>query len=106
MSTIKLRNAKLPDIPGLLSVINTYAAQGIMLPRTEFELAENIRDFVVAIENDVIVGCGALHFYTPRSAEIRSLAVSPWNKSGGIGRQIVETLEMQAVEHQIGRAHV
>jgi len=101
MSTISLRNAKLTDIPGLLSVINAYATQGIMLPRTEFELAENIRDFVVALEGPDIVGCGALHFYTPRSAEVRSLAVAPRRKSGGIGRLIVEALEVQAVENEL-----
>ena len=96
-----LRNAKLTDIPGLLSVINSYAADGIMLPRTEFELAENIRDFVIALQDSEIVGCGALHFYTPRSAEIRSLAVVPKKKAAGVGRMIVHSLELQAIEHEL-----
>ena len=73
---VEIRKASLPDIPAILSLINAYAGQGIMLPRTEFELAENIRDFIVAVEDSEIVGCGALHFYTPRSAEVRSLSVS------------------------------
>lgn len=93
MGDFTLRNAMLPDIPGLLGVINAYASQGIMLPRTEFELAENIRDFVVAFDESGIIGCGALHFYTPRSAEVRSLAVLPNRKTGGVGRRIVELLE-------------
>lgn len=101
MGKTTLRSAKLTDIPELLDVINAYASQGIMLPRTEFELAENIRDFVVALEHTRIVGCGALHFYTPRSAEVRSLAVSPQNKAGGVGRQIVEALEVEAREHEL-----
>ena len=101
MSKTSLRPAKLPDIPELLQVINAYAVQGIMLPRTEFELAENIRDFVVAVEDSQIVGCGALHFYTLRSAEVRSLAVSPVKKSGGIGRMIVELLEAEAREQEL-----
>lgn len=101
MSAIYLRNAKLTDISGLLSVINAYATQGVMLPRTEFELAENIRDFVVALQDSAIVGCGALHFYTPRSAEIRSLAVSPEKKAGGVGRLIVQALEAEARDHAL-----
>jgi len=101
MPNISLRSAKLTDIPGLLGVINSYAAQGIMLPRTEFELAENIRDFVVALEDSRIIGCGALHFYTPRSAEIRSLAVEPLKKAGGVGRKIVELLETEALEQEL-----
>ena len=101
MEEVTLRDAKLPDIPGLLRVINAYASQGIMLPRTEFEMAENIRDFIVAEKAGEVIGCGALHFYTPRSAEVRSLAVAADKKSAGVGRKIVEALELQAVEHQL-----
>jgi amino-acid N-acetyltransferase len=105
MSTTQIRKALLSDIPGMLQVINDYAAKGIMLPRTEFEMAENIRDFVVAETGPAdstphhLVGCGALHFYTPTSAEVRSLAVNPSRKSEGLGRRIVETLEREANEH-------
>ena len=98
---VVIRSARLPDVPALLRVINAYAAEGVMLPRTEFELAENIRDFVMASVGGQVAGCGALHFYTPRSAEIRSLAVSPVFKSAGIGRQIVETLEVEARAHDL-----
>lgn len=72
-----------------------------MLPRTEFEMAENIRDFVVASEDARIVGCGALHFYTPQAGEIRSLAVEPGLKTRGIGRLLVEALEAEAREHDL-----
>ena len=65
------------DIPALLQLINNYAAQGIMLPRTEFELSENIRDFTVLYSGLGLLACGALHFYTPTSGEVRSLAVKP-----------------------------
>lgn len=88
------------DIPRLLSLINSYAAKGIMLPRTEFELSENIRDFSVAYDGDApeqrLVGCGALHFYTPVNAEVRSLAVLPEVAHQGIGRAVVEALESEA----------
>ena len=50
------------DVPQLLTLINGYASQGIMLPRTEFELAEGIRDFTVAAnDDDQPVACAALH---------------------------------------------
>jgi amino-acid N-acetyltransferase len=86
------------DIPSLLTMINSYASQGIMLPRTDFELAESIRDFSVADDGGVVLGCGALHFYTPTAAEVRSLAVCPTAQSKGIGRRIVEILEAEARE--------
>ena len=72
-----------------------------MLPRTEFEMAENIRDFMVAVDDNGLIGCGALHFYTPTSGEIRSLAVEPGLKTRGIGRSLVETLEAQARENDL-----
>jgi amino-acid N-acetyltransferase len=96
-----IRKATLKDIPGLLHLINGYAAEGIMLPRTEFELSENIRDFTVIEGGGKIVGCGALHFYTPISGEVRSLATAPDYKGRGIGRLVVETLENEAIQNDL-----
>ncbi len=76
-ATVTVRKAAMRDIPRVLALINSYAANGIMLPRTEFEMSENIRDFSVAYDGEVLTGCGALHFYTPVSGEVRSLAVLP-----------------------------
>jgi len=95
---IVIRKAAMPDIHDLLELINNYAAGGIMLPRTEFEMSENIRDFTVAYSGTRLLGCGALHFYTPTSAEVRSLAVDPTIQTQGVGRKIVEALEREADE--------
>lgn len=89
------------DIPMVVALINAYARDGIMLPRTEFEMAENIRDFLVAFDETQLVGTGALHFYTPFAGEIRSLAVQPGLKTKGIGRKLVEALEAEAREHDL-----
>ena len=95
------RKATLRDIPALLQLINGYAAQGIMLPRTEFELSENIRDFTVVYAGAELLGCGALHFYTPVSGEVRSLAVAPRSKECGIGRLLIEALEDEAIHNHL-----
>jgi amino-acid N-acetyltransferase len=94
-----VRKATLRDIPALLQLINGYAAQGSMLPRTEFEMSENIRDFTVAYAGSQLLGCGALHFYTPVSGEVRSLAVAPGDKGTGVGRLLVEALEEEAIHN-------
>ena len=47
---MEIRKALLSDIPALLDLINRYASDGVMLPRTAFEMAENIRDFLVAVD--------------------------------------------------------
>lgn len=89
------RKAALTDIPALLHLINSFAARGIMLPRTEFELAENIRDFLVVYSGNRLVGCGALHFYTAKAGEIRSLAVDPEFQKHGVGALLMAELEAE-----------
>jgi amino-acid N-acetyltransferase len=98
---LTVRKARINDIHALLAVINGYAAKGVMLPRTEFEMSENIRDFTVVYSGDRLAGCGALHFYTPTTAEVRSLAVDPAVKCHGIGRVLMEALEAEAREHEL-----
>jgi amino-acid N-acetyltransferase len=93
---IEVRKASMQDIPALLELINGYAQKGIMLPRTEFELSENMRDFSVAYDGNRLAGCGALHFYSPTVGEVRSLAVGESHKKYGIGRLIVESLVYEA----------
>jgi len=99
---IQIRKAAMRDIPNLLELINSYAAKGIMLPRTEFELSENMRDFCVAYCGNTLVGCGALHFYSPVIGEIRSLAVAESAKTRGIGREIVQFLVDEAITYELG----
>jgi amino-acid N-acetyltransferase len=91
-----VRKAGMHDIGPILDLINGYAAKGIMLPRTEFEVSEDIRDFSVILAGGRLVGCGALHFYTPTIGEIRSLAVAESAKTHGIGRRLIETLAGEA----------
>jgi amino-acid N-acetyltransferase len=100
-SNLVVRKARISDILPILRLINGYAAKGIMLARTEFEMSENIRDFTVAYSGGELLGCGALHFYTPTTAEVRSLAVEPRMKKLGIGRIVVEALEQEARENEL-----
>jgi len=98
---LTVRKAKMGDILALLDLINIYAARGIMLPRTEFEISENIRDFTVVYAGSRLIGCGALHFYTPISGEIRSLAVAPEAKGQGVGVFLIHELEKEAINNDL-----
>ena len=100
-SRMIIRKAAMRDIHPLMALINSYASNGIMLPRTEFEISENIRDFTVVYSDNRLVGCGALHFYTPTVGEVRSLAVDPALKTQGLGRLIVDQLEQEAKENEL-----
>lgn len=93
---LSVRKAAMHDIPLILDLINGYAAKGVMLPRTEFEMSEAIRDFIVVRQGEELLGCGALHFYSPTVGEIRSLAVHEHAKTKGVGRILVESLVTEA----------
>jgi amino-acid N-acetyltransferase len=101
---LTVRKAAMRDIPPILDLINGYAAKGVMLPRTEFEMSEAIRDFTVITSADKLLGCGALHFYSPTLAEIRSLAVSEAAKTHGVGRRLVGALVTEAQEYELDAA--
>jgi len=98
---LTVRKASMRDIAPMLELINDYAAKGIMLPRTEFEMSENMRDFCVVYSGRELLGCGALHFYSPTMGEVRSLAVAERAKTMGIGRLLVETLVKEAMEYEL-----
>jgi amino-acid N-acetyltransferase len=98
---LEVRKAVMRDIPPILGLINGYAARGIMLPRTEFEVSEAIRDFTVILRAGSLVGCGALHFYSPTTGEIRSLAVDERAKAHGVGRSVVEALLREAEKYEL-----
>jgi len=100
-TAIAVRKAAIRDIRPILALINSYAADGVMLSRTEFDMSEHIRDFSVAYDGVDLLGCGALHFYTPTTAEIRSLAVNRDLKGRGVGRAIVEALDQEAQENDL-----
>jgi amino-acid N-acetyltransferase len=100
-NNLTVRKAAMRDIGPVLDLINGYAAKGIMLARTEFELSENMRDFSVLYSGNELLACGALHFYSPTVGEIRSLAVAEKAKTQGAGRLMVEALVKEAVDYEL-----
>jgi amino-acid N-acetyltransferase len=94
---LAIRKAKLTDVPDIHRLVNHYAGERIMLPRTLTDLYENVWEFtVMAVEDGHLVGCGALKLYNQEVAEIRSLCVDETLKSKGIGRQVMEELLNEA----------
>ncbi len=90
------RRARLEDVAALQELIRYYADQGILLPVTPGDLRQKIKNFYIISDKTRILACGALHYYTPTAAEVRSLAVAPQYRGSGLGREIVEALVKQA----------
>ena len=86
-----IRKARIEDIKQIQNLINSFAKQDLMLPRSLNELYENLRDFWAVEENKKIIGCCALHISWDDLAEIKSLAVKKNMQKKGIGSQLITT---------------
>jgi amino-acid N-acetyltransferase len=69
-----------------------------MLSRSQAQVYNQLRDFIVADEDGTVVGCGALHIMWDNLAEVRSLAIAPEKVGQGLGSAIVEQLLLEAAE--------
>ncbi len=89
-----VRKAVIADAPAIFELVNFYAAQGQMLPKSKNQVYQNIRDFVVVVMDDdgQLLGCGALHVLWEDLAEVRSLAVCEERQGNGLGRLILSAL--------------
>ena len=85
-----VRVATAEDLPELTSVVDYFVRTNRLLPRTVDELQDLLPFGFVAVSDNVIVGFAALEIYSPKLAEIRSLAVIEHMQGLGIGRMLVE----------------
>jgi amino-acid N-acetyltransferase len=99
MNKMDIRRALTRDAVQIHALVNNFAKQEQMLPRTLLSIYENIRDFHVAVDGDRVLGCSALHFTWGDMAEVRSLAVDETTGRKGIGRALVEANIAEARQH-------
>jgi amino-acid N-acetyltransferase len=89
---IEVRAAKTSDIKGIRKLIDLYAPQRRILSKETVTLYESVQEFVVAIDSDEVVGCGALHVLWEDVAEVRTVAVTEDLRGKGVGHKILEKL--------------
>ena len=93
---VLLRRGHYADVPALHALLDAYAQQGLLLPRTPEQIGKRIHEFTVAVDARGIVGCGALRLYTHKLAELVALGVDERAQGQGIGRIIVEAIVEEA----------
>ncbi|MFA5116355.1 MAG: N-acetyltransferase [Candidatus Omnitrophota bacterium] len=86
----RIRKASIKDIAQIRVLINDFAKDDLMLPRSLNELYETVRDFWVCEDKGKILGCCALHICWDTLAEIKSLAVRSGQQGRGIGSELVQ----------------
>lgn len=101
LTDLIVRPATADDIPKLERFIAPFVENGKLLRRTVDELADLLDEFFVAVLGGEIVGCAALEVYSPKLAEVRSLAVSPKVQGMGVGRNLVDACVARARDLRI-----
>ena len=87
---MKIRPARVEDAATICGIINYYAERGRMLHRSLESVYEALREFLVAEdESGKVAGCVAVDVYWSDLAEVKSLAVAPDRRGGGIGTALV-----------------
>lgn len=94
---VTLRPARPGDVAEIAALVNAYAAEQVMLPRSTESIALALDDFVVAVDGrGRLLACGALKMYSPSLAEVASLAVVRDAHGRGLGRAVLAEVEALA----------
>lgn len=91
---VTIRPARRTDAESIVELVNGYAAEGIMLPRTLDSVTHAMDDFIVAVDGrGRLLGCGSLKEYSPSLAEVSSLAIQRAAHGTGLGKRLVRSVE-------------
>ena len=94
-----VRRAVPADAWPIAALVNGYAAEDVMLPRTPEQVLAAVDDYVVATDaHGRLLACAALREYSPSLAELVSLAVAREAHGRGLGRVMVAEVERLAVK--------
>ena len=86
---IEFVKAKLSDIARMQELVLPEVESGVILERSDDEIATNIRSYTLALHEGELIGFTALHIHTAYLAEIRSLIIKDGFRGKKIGEQLI-----------------
>jgi len=95
--------AKLSDIDSMQEMVKDEVESGVILYRSDSEIATNIRSYTISRDGEKLVGYGALHIHTKELAEVRSLVVDKEYRGQKIGSLLVKELLKEAKVLELSR---
>jgi len=93
-----MEKARIKDVPQMHQLVNYFADKGLMLPRSLSEIYENLRDYFVVRQGELVIACAALHVSWSDLAEVKSVAVAEESQQQRIGAQLLEACLQEARE--------
>ncbi len=88
-----IRKAVASDVNSIHKILNHYADQNLLLPRSLSELYDHLRDYFVLADNEqnhLVQGVCGLSICWEDLAEIKALAISEDQQGKGSGTRLVE----------------
>lgn len=101
MQTITIRRAIAADAAPIAHLVNSYALQGKVLPRSLSSVQSTLDNWIVASAGEELLGCVSLLRYTSGLVEVRSLVVHERYRGLGIGSRLMQALLLEAQRRQI-----
>ena len=86
---IEYIKAKLSHIQRMQELVAPEIESGIILERSDDEIATNIRSYTLAFTDSILIGFCALHIHAASLGEIRSLIVKDEYRGQKIGEGLV-----------------
>lgn len=102
-SGITIRRAVVADAPRIHALITWWSERTPVLAKTLGSIYENLREFVVAVDDSEVVGAAALHIDWADLAEVRSVVVANERRGQRIGEALVLALIAEAAELGVER---
>ena len=103
MTEYTVRAARSTDITGIHALLEPLVDRRILLGKDLAVLYGAVQEFVVAEADGELIGCGALHVMWEDLGEVRTLLVRDDYLRHGVGRAIVDALEVRARELGLSR---
>jgi len=95
---ISYTKAKLSDIARMQDLVLPEVESGVILSRSDDEIATNIRSYTLCFKDVELIGFCALHVHTEYLAETRSLIVKDGFRGNKIGENLVNKCLDEAKE--------
>jgi GNAT superfamily N-acetyltransferase len=94
---IVIRTASARDADAIHELIDEHLTEGHLLRRELGEILVHAHRFVVAAQDDEVLGCAELAPLSNAVAEVRSMVVTREARGCGVGRRIVDELVRRAI---------
>jgi len=96
-----IRHAMKKDVRSIMKLIKQPVENAELIKRTRVEVEKQLADYYVFEVDRNPVACIALHMYPEdKKAELACLYVSPLHENEGIGRKLMNYVEIQAREKE------